>query len=111
MPQIALLADGDDLLDKLVHLGDGNYVVGGIVGAKNYQIHCLDADAVMALEHVAIHILLDAVVIERGIGQANAVVAHLASEALYYGLALSVDHLRRALPVVDGKLAIIVLAN
>ena len=93
MPKIALLADGDDLLDKLVHLGHLGYVVGGIVGAKNHQVHCLDADTVMALEHVAIHILLDAVVIERGIGQADAVVAHLASEALYYGLALGVDNL------------------
>ena len=88
-----LLADGDDLLDELVHLGHLGYVVGGIVGAQDYQVHCLDADAVMALEHIAIHILLDAVMVERSIGQADAVVAHLASETLYYGLALGVDNL------------------
>ena len=88
-----LLADGDDFLDELVHFGNLGYIVGGIIWAQNYQIHCLDADAIVALEHVAIHILLDAVMVERSIGQADAVVAHLASETLYYGLALGVDNL------------------
>ena len=64
MSQVSLLADGDDLLDELVHLGDGDYVVGGVVGAENYQIHCLHTDAVVAFEHVAVEVLLDAVVVE-----------------------------------------------
>ena len=49
--------------------------------------------------------------VERGIGQTDAVMAHLATKTLDDGLALGVDYLRRAFPVVDGKLAIVVLAN
>ena len=49
--------------------------------------------------------------VERGIGQTDAVMAHLATKTLYDGLALGVYYLRRAFPVVDGKLAIVVLAN
>jgi hypothetical protein len=89
-----LLADGDDLLDYLVHLGDGDCVVGGVVGAKDYQVHRLNLYAIMLFEHVAIEILLDAVVVERGVGQADAIAAHAATKGLYYGLALSVDYLR-----------------
>ena len=49
--------------------------------------------------------------VERGVGQTDAVMAHLATKTLDDGLALGVDYLRRAFPVVDGKLAIVVLAN
>ena len=49
--------------------------------------------------------------VERGIGQTDAVMAHLATKTLYDGLALGVYYLRRAFPVVDSKLAIVVLAN
>ena len=111
MAQVSLLADGDDLLDELVHLGHLGHIVGGEVGAEHHQIHGLDTDAVMLFEHVAIEVLLDAIMIERSIGQTDTVLTHLATKALDDGLALGVDHLRRALPVVDGELAIVFLAN
>ena len=57
----------------------------------------------MLFEHISIKVLLDAIMIEGCIGQTDAVMAHLATKTLDDGLALGVDYLRRAFPVVDGK--------
>ena len=65
----------------------------------------------MALEHVTVEVLLDAVMVEGSVGQVDAVKTHLAAEGLRDRLSLRIHHLRAALPVVDGKGAVIVLAD
>ena len=65
----------------------------------------------MRLEHVAVEVLLQAVVIIGGVGQGNAVDACLARKGLDDGLSLGIDHLLAALPVVDGERTVVVAAD
>ena len=65
----------------------------------------------MRLQHITVEVLLQTVVIERGIGQIDAVQTHLPVKALCDGLPLGVHHLRTAFPVVDRKLSVILLTD
>ena len=57
----------------LVHDRDGDNVIGGIVGAENDEVHGLDANAIVALQHHAVKVLLDAIMIEGSIRNVQAV--------------------------------------
>ena len=87
MTQIFFMTDGDDLLDDLVDLGHTNDHIRRIVGTEHHQIHSLDPDPVVGLKHISVEVLLDAVVIERCIGQRDAIEAPFAAKSLYHRLA------------------------
>ena len=65
----------------------------------------------MRLEHVPVEVLLEAIVIIRGVGQGDAVEAGFIGEGLGDGLSKGVDDLLAALPVEDGEGAVVVAAD
>ena len=111
MTQVLRLTDAYNLADDLVHLRHLHDVIRGIVGMEHHQIHRPHLNPVMLLEHIAVEVLLHAIVVERRVGQVDAVVAHLAAKSLCDGLSLCIHHFRAALPVVDGKRAIVLLTD
>ena len=104
-------ADGDDLTDDVVHDGHLGYVIGGIVWTEDYKTEGVDLDAIVLLEHIAIEVLLQTVMIIRGVGQVKASDIGLASKGFDDGLAIDIDHLLAAFPVVDGKGAVGIAAD
>ena len=104
MAQIFALADTDNLTHNLVHLRHLCHIIRGIISTEHHQVHGSHTDAIMRLQHIAVEVLLQTVVIERGVGQVDAVQTHLPVKALCDRLSKGVHHLRAALPVVDRKL-------
>lgn len=104
--QVALSADIDDLADHRVHDGHLGHEIGGIVRTEHHETERIDSDAVVFLKHITVEILLQTVMIERGVGQVEASDIGLAAKGLGDGLAEGVDHLLAALPVVDGEGAV-----
>ena len=68
MTQVFFVADGYNLLDDLIHLGHIGDNIRRIVGTEHHQIHVLDLYPIMSLKHKTVKVLLDAIVIEGGIG-------------------------------------------
>ena len=95
----------------LVHDGDGDYVIGGVVGAENDEVHGLDANAIVALEHHAVEVLLDAIVIVGGVGKVQAVEGGLTAKGGDKGLALRCADFAAAFPVVDGEEAVVITTD
>ena len=73
---------------------------------EHHQIHRFYSNAIMLFQHIAIEVLLKAIMIENGIWKIDASLTHPAPESLYDGLSLGIHHLRTSLPVVDNKLPI-----
>ena len=111
MSEVLLLTDVYDLRHDLLHPRHLHHVVGLIFRREHHEVHGPHADAIVALEHVTVEVLLDAVVVEGCVGQIDAVKTHLAAESLRDRLSQGIHHLRAALPVVDGKGAVVVLAD
>ena len=111
MAQIFALADADNLTHHLIHLRHLCHIIRGIIGTKHHQVHRPHMDAIMRLQHITVEVLLQTVVIERGIGQIDAVQTHLPVETLRDRLSKGIYHFCAALPIVDRKRAIIILTD
>ena len=111
MSEVAVVADGDDAADEVVHEGDGDEVVAVIFGTEYHEVQGGDTDAVVLLEHVTVEVLLDAVVIIGGVGQVQPTAVCAPAEGRDDGTALWVAHFAAALPVVDGKSAVSILTD
>ena len=77
MAQIFPLTDADYLANHLVHLRHLRHIIRRIIGTEHHEVHRPHADAIMRLQHITVEVLLQTVVIERGIGQIDAVQTHL----------------------------------
>ena len=98
-------------MDDAVHDGNLGHEIGGVVRTEYHETERTHPDAIVLLQHIAVEVLLQAVVIERGVWQIQASDIGLPSEGLDDGLAIGVDHLLAALPVIYGKGTVIVTAN
>ena len=68
MPQIPLVANGDDLCHHLLHPRHLSHIIGRIVSTEHHEVHSPDLDAIVGFQHVTVEVLLKTVMIEGGIG-------------------------------------------
>lgn len=105
------VAESDYLGDDVVHDGNGGYAVVIVVGTQHDKVHGLDADAIMLLKHVAVEVLLEAVMVVGGVGNGDTACGGAPAEGLGDGTSGGVNDLAAALPVVDSELAVIVATD
>ena len=103
MPQIPLMTEGYNLSYNFVHPGHLGHIIGRIVRTEHHEVHTPDLDAIVGFQHVAVEILLEAIMIEGCIGKVDAVETHPSTKGLHDGLPIGIHHLATPFPVVESE--------